>query len=180
MSFPKPSLAALLAAAGMLLLPPTADAQERTSPQLQSALMEYDQVQEELNAIRAEALERNPALNEQQNEIQERVEQMMLEAYPELKESVDYQSELKVQMQRAGAAGRQEEVDRLMQESQRVQLQIRSVQSEVMESDAIAAELSAYRENLLEEMSAVDPTAPRLIERLEQLADQLRTSLPGS
>lgn len=180
MSFPKHSLAALLAAAGMLLLPPTADAQERTSPQLQSALMEYDQVQEELNAIRAEALERNPALNEQQNEIQERVERMMLEANPDLEESLDYQSELKLQMQRAGAAGRQEEVDRLMQESQRVQLQIRSVQSEVMESDAIAAELSAYRENLLEEMSAVDPAAPRLIERLEQLADQLRTSLPGS
>lgn len=67
-----------------------------------------------------------------------------------------------------------------MRENQHLQLQVRSVQSEIMEIDARVAELSAYREYLLEELSAVDPAAPRLIQRLEQVADQLRTSLPGS
>lgn len=180
MFFSRATHTVLFPLVGIFLLSLPAYGQQQTSPQLQNTLEEYEQVQEQLNAIRAEALERNPELNEQQNEIQNTVERLMLESNPDLEESVDYLSELQVQMRRAGAAGQQEEVDRLMQEAQRIQLQIRGVQSEVMESDALAPEISEYRENLLAEMRAVDPTAPRLVERLEQLADQLRTSAPGN
>lgn len=142
-------------------------------------MMELQAIDQQLGPIREQAMQ-DPELQEQQQELIDRVEAEMEKVHPGSADERARFDSLRAEFGAAQQAGEQERVQALGAELQSLQTSLQETQGAVLEQTEIAAALEAFRENLRESMRAADPRADSLLDRAEELNEELRAAMPGA
>lgn len=168
-----------LIAAALMVAPVTADAQSQPAPSVpdsvQQMMMEFQQLQQQLGQIQQQALAQDASLKEKQDAVQETVEQAMQEMAPGIEQKIDRLEALPAEIQ--AAQGDQATMQALLAEGQALQQEVQAAQAEAVQREDVAREIEYFRAELLAGMSAVEPTTPQLVSRLEALAERLQAAL---
>lgn len=171
--FPAAPLAALLAAAPVAAqdAPPTM--QQQVPDSIQELIVEFQELEQRLGALQQQALAGNEELQEQQLELRQLVQQVMHEIDPQFEARVERLQALEQEAMAAQEAQDMETLQQLIGEAQTLQAGLQETQEEAMESPQVQQELEVFQAAMLDEMTRHDPEAPELIERLEELAEQI-------
>jgi chromosome segregation ATPase len=152
--------------------PPAAQQQE-FPPEVQSMLDELDETQERLETVQSRAIEENESLQAEQTRIQELVDQALRIVEPEYEALVSRFGQLQ---QEAAAAQQAEDMaafQNVLNEAQSLQMRLQEAQAQAFQREEVDTAVTAYRENLVEEMTRIEPDTPRLMERMEELVERL-------
>jgi len=161
----------LFALPGVAQGPPMA--QQQLPPEVQAMLEELDETQDRLEELQGRALAGSEALQAEQSRIQELVESTLRIVEPEYEALIRRFGELQ---QEAAAAQQSEDMEAfqtVMTEAQTIQMRLQTAQAQAFERDEVDTAVSAYREQLVDEMTRLDPEAPRLMDRMEELVERL-------
>lgn len=167
--------AAAIPALAQQTMPP----QQEIPDSIQELMDEFRQAEERFNQIQSQAMEDNPELQERQEEIGEMVNEAILEIDPEAEERMARLGEIE---QEAMAAQQQEDMGQfqaLVMEAQEIQQRLQMAQAEALERDEIRVAIETFQEDVLEAMMEIDPASEELLERLQELAEQLSGGIPG-
>lgn len=147
--------------------------------QEQMALMqELQAIDRALGPIREQAMQ-DPELREQQEALIQEVEAEMERIRPGAGDEQTRFDSLRSEFGAARQAGEQERVQALGAELQTLQTSLQETQRAALEDDEIAAAVEAFRENLREEMRATDPRADSLLDRADELSEELQATSQG-
>jgi chromosome segregation ATPase len=167
----------LLAVPGMAQeppMPPTAPpAQQEISPEAQAMLDELEATQEKLEGLQQQALAENEELQQDVARIQELVEEAVRVVEPEYDALVGRFGELQQEAMVAQQSQDQEAFQQVMNEAQTIQMRLESAQEQVFEREDVSEAVDTYREKLMDEMTRLDPEAPELMERMDELVERL-------
>jgi predicted nuclease with TOPRIM domain len=161
----------LFALPGVAQGPPMA--QQQLPPEVEAMLAELDETQDRLEELQGRALAGSEALQAEQSRIQELVESTLRIVEPEYEALIRRFGELQ---QEAAAAQQSEDMEAfqtVMNEAQTIQMRLQTAQAQTFERDEVDTAVSAYREQLVDEMTRLDPEAPRLMDRMEELVERL-------
>lgn len=175
-----PIFRSFLAAASCIALfgsAATAQQNQQVPPEIQEALTEYQQVQQQINALQTAALEQNPALQAEQESLQESVEAVMVEIEPEAEQKLDRMDELQAEMTEAQQSQDQAQMRSVMMEAQQLQQELAQVQEQAMQQEPVAEQAEAFRDNLVATMIEVDPRAEELLDRRDELTETLQAAM---
>lgn len=171
-------LIALPAAAQEPPTPPVMQQQQQQfPPEVQAMLDELDETQEKLEELQNRALAGSEALQAEQLRIQGVVESALRIVEPEYEALVARFSELQQEAVAAQQAEDMEAFQSVMTEAQTLQMRLQAAQSQAFERDEVDSAVTEYREQLVEEMARLDPEAPRMMERMEELVERLEAIL---
>jgi predicted nucleic acid-binding Zn-ribbon protein len=146
---------------------------EQFPPEVQAMLDELDQTQDRLEELQGQALAGSETLQAEQSRIQALVESTLRIVEPEYEALVTRFGELQ---QEAAAAQQAEDAaafQNVMNEAQTIQMRLQNAQAQTFERDDVDVAVTAYREQLVEEMTKLDPEAPLLMDRMEELVERL-------
>jgi hypothetical protein len=169
-----PLVAVLMAASAAPLAGQTAD----LPPEVQAMVLELQQVQAQLEPVRAEAMQ-DTALQQQHQEVTEAVLEAMVKADPDTQQRIERMQQIMAQAAEAQQAGAADRLPALAAEAQALQERLDATQREVMAQPAVEQRLAAYRTALHARMTAIDPDAAGLLERAERLERQIMAALDG-
>lgn len=171
------AFAALLVASPALAqgppAPPAAAQQPQFPPEVQAMLDELDETQERLEAVQERALSGSESLQSEQVRIQGLLDDALRIVEPEYETLVDRFGQLQ---QEAAAAQQAEDMaafQRVLTEAQQVQGRLQEAQVRAFEREEVDTAVTAYREQLVEEMTRIEPDTPKLMERMEELVERL-------
>jgi len=140
---------------------------------------ELQSIDRTLQPIRNAALQ-DPELQAQQGRLVEQVQAAMAEIDPGVEADMARFDSLRAEFGAAQQAGEQERVEALATELRMLQASLQQTQGEALEQEEVAAALETFRSDLEDRMRAADPRADSLIERAEQLRQQLEAmQTPG-
>lgn len=160
----------LFALPGVAQGPPMA---EQFPPEVQAMLDELDQTQDRLEELQGRALAGNETLQAEQSRIQELVESTLRIVEPEYEALVNRFGQLQQEAASAQQAEDVEAFQNVMNEAQTIQMRLQTAQAQTFERDDVDTAVSSYREQLVGEMTRLDPEAPRLMARMEELVERL-------
>jgi HD-GYP domain-containing protein (c-di-GMP phosphodiesterase class II) len=175
----------LLATAATLLLampglaqepptPPTAPpTQQEISPEAQAMLDELNATQQRLEGLQQQALAESEELQQDVAGIQELVEEAVRVVEPEYDALVGRLGELQQEAMAAQQAQDQQTFQQVMMEAETIQGRLETAQEQVFEREEVSEVVESYREKLMVEMARIDPEAPELMERMDELVEQL-------
>lgn len=143
--------------------------QQQMDPETMALMGEAQELQQQLAPIQEEAMQ-DEALAAQLQELQERVQAAMRDENPELLERMD---ELEADFMAAQESGDQERVQEVGMEAQAVQGELQALQSAVLEDPELSASVQAFEDAQRERMIEIDPEAGELIDRLDEIFEQL-------
>lgn len=143
--------------------------QQQMDPETMALMGEAQELQQQLAPIQEEAMQ-DEALAAQLQELQERVQAAMRDENPELLERMD---ELEADFMAAQESGDQERVQEVGMEAQAVQGELQALQSAVLEDPELSASVQAFEDVQRERMIEIDPEAGELIDRLDEIFEQL-------
>lgn len=143
--------------------------QQQMDPEAMALMGEAQELQQQLAPIQEEAMQ-DEALAAQLQELQERVQAAMRDENPELLERMD---ELEADFMAAQESGDQERVQEVGMEAQTVQGELQALQSAVLEDPELSASVQAFEDAQRERMIEIDPEAGELIDRLDEIFEQL-------
>lgn len=164
-------MALLLASPGLAQTgPPTED---QLTPEVRAMLEELEETQERLEELQDQALAGSPPLRELQENMADVVSRTLQQIEPEY----DRLLERLNQLQREGVAAQQaqdvQKYQEVMTEAQQIQIRIEAAQDETFERPEVSRAVTAYQELLIEEMTKINPVAPLLRNRMEELVAEL-------
>jgi predicted nuclease with TOPRIM domain len=178
MVFPKRAL--LIALVG-LALPATLNAQQRAaSPlqqqqqagpseqQVQGWVNELRELHGKLEAIQLRAMQ-DPQLQSAEAQLGEEIKAAMEKADPQLPAMMQRMSVLEAEAVKAQQSGDRAKLQQLTQEARGLQVRFMETQNRVFQQPAMATKLRAYQQRLETRMMQIDPQAPTLIERFQEL-----------
>jgi chromosome segregation ATPase len=165
-----------LVTAGHAQAPPTQG--EELSPEVRALLEELEETQERLEELQNQALEGSPRLRELQDRMAEVIAEALQEVEPEYESMVERIAELQREGVAAGQAQDLQRYQAIMTEAQAIQLRIEEVQDEVFERPEVSRAVGEFQELLIDEMTRINPTAPLLRNRMEELMTEI-TALLG-
>ncbi len=165
------AMALLLASPGLAQTgPPTED---QLTPEVRAMLEELEETQERLEELQDQALAGSPPLRELQENMADVVSRTLQQIEPEY----DRLLERLNQLQREGVAAQQaqdvQKYQEVMTEAQQIQIRIEAAQDETFERPEVSRAVTAYQELLIEEMTKINPVAPLLRNRMEELVAEL-------
>lgn len=143
--------------------------QQQMDPEAMALMGEAQELQQQLAPIQEEAMQ-DEALAAQLQELQERVQAAMRDENPELLERMD---ELEADFMAAQESGDQERVQEVGMEAQTVQSELQALQSAVLEDPELSASVQAFEDAQRERMIEIDPEAGELIDRLDEIFEEL-------
>lgn len=143
--------------------------QQQMDPEAMALMGEAQELQQQLAPIQEEAMQ-DEALAAQLQDLQERVQAAMRDENPELLERMD---ELEADFMAAQESGDQERVQEVGMEAQTVQSELQALQSAVLEDPELSASVQAFEDAQRERMIEIDPEAGELIDRLDEIFEQL-------
>lgn len=164
--------------AGLVLLLSAPLAAQATPPpampdSVQALLSEFQQLQAHLQQTQMEAIQADSALEAEQQALQERVEEAIVEMDPALGAKIDSLPGLQQAAMAAQQSGDTTEIRNLMATGQRIQASIQQAQQQVVQQEEVAQEIEVFQEQLLTAMEEVDPEIRTVVERLDELTERL-------
>ncbi len=140
---------------------------------IQELFQEFEEKQQQLQTLQAQAMQENPELQTQQAELQEMMEVAMHEADPEFEQGVERLGELQGEMMQAQAEEDEAAAQQIFQEAQQIEVRLQQAQAQAMEQPEVREGIESFQDRLMAEITSLDPEADELLERLEELAEIL-------
>ena len=139
-----------------------------------NALMtEFQTIQQQLGQLQQQALT-DAKLQENYATLQGHIEDAMLAADPNYAEKENRLEALRQEMAVAQQSGDQEAMQKVSEEGMALQGQLQQLQSNVVQDEKIAGEMEEFRLGVDAKMKVLDPEAPKLIERVNEIATILQ------
>ena len=138
-------------------------------PEMMALMQEAQQLQERLGPLQQQALQ-DEELAGQRMDLQERVESAMREENAEL---IDRMEDLETEFMAAQQAGDQERLQQIGMEAQGLDMELQALQQSVFERPDIQEPLEAFEEAQRARMLELDPEAADLLDRMDEILDQL-------
>lgn len=169
----------LLAMLTALLAPVSLSAQQQQlPPEAQQLMVELQQIQTQLQPVQQQVMQ-DPAIQQAQQAIGQRMQTAMLEADPTLPQHMTRLQELQGEAQAAQSAQDQERMAAIVAEARQLEMRIQGVQRQVMQQPEMEAELNSFQSTLEEKMLAADPEVAPLIDRYKEINEELIRMLGG-
>lgn len=183
--------AMILAAAAMslLLLAPPAQSQTRLGPGSPGAsvdpnspeglMAEYQQVQERLGRLQVQAIQESEELEARRTELDGLVTAAMNEINPESDAQIERLSVLSDEAMAAQEAQDSARLQEIMTEAMAIRSELEAAQTAAVGRDDVQMEIQSFEEELMARVVEIDPDAPGLLVRLEELTAVLSSGGPG-
>ncbi len=152
--------------------------QQDVPDEVQEMMEEFQEMQQRFMQIQSQVLQMNPELQERQAAIGDLVNEAMAELNPAAEEQVSRLQQLE---QEAAMAQQEEDMERLQElinEAQGLQAELQAAQAQALEQDHVQQEIDSFQDDLLDEMIEMDPEAGQILDRLDELAQQLGAQGP--
>lgn len=148
-------------------------------PARQMAMMsELQSIETRLTPIRERAMQ-SPELQAKEQALVAQVQAAMNEIYPEMETAEARFDSLVAEFEAARAAEDTARAQTLGGEIQGLQMSFNQVQMEALQQEDVAEALEAFRSDLFEAMRGLDATADSLLDRAEELNDDLEAAAGG-
>jgi chaperonin cofactor prefoldin len=168
---------ALSAAPGVAQQMPASPFMQQEIPaEIEALLAEAQETQERLAGIHEQAMAGSEELRKKQDDLREMVDSAMRTVDPEFEANMDRMGELEQQAMAAQASQDGERLQALMTEAQSLAGRLQAAQAQAMDSPEVIREMEAFEEDLIAEMTRIDPETPGLLSRLEELAEELEAA----
>jgi len=165
--------ATVLTAVGLILCgfaEAPAQGARTASPDRLAAIQEMQQIQQRLAGLADQAFERNPELQQEVDRIDEFVGRVMQEIEPSAEQDIVRLRALETELQTARDAQDTPRMQALLSEGARLVERLEETRATALARPDVAARIQAFQARLMETMTGIDPEAPRLLQRLEQIA----------
>jgi hypothetical protein len=139
---------------------------------------EFAAIQQHLNGLQQQAMQ-DSVIQSEYAALEAMVEGKMAVADPELAEHRGRLASLQGEMGAAQQAGEDDKLRELLEEGTALQGLLRQVQQDTMAREDVQAAMVAFRDKVLAKMTAIDPEAPKLVERADSLRAQLTAAPMG-
>lgn len=170
------ALRALVVAAA-LLFAGSAVAQMEQQGQEGGPQMELQQIQQRLAEVQQAALENNPGLQQQREELEDLVIRKMEEAGYDPDSSMETLESVQAGMQDESLSD--QERQQMLQEAQQAQQDLQEAQQVAMQDDEVVEAQQAFQNDLMEAMRAEDPETDELIEEFQQIQQEMQGGMGG-
>jgi hypothetical protein len=138
---------------------------QQMDPEMMAAMMEMQEIQQQLEPIQRQALE-DEALAGQLQALTDRIQAAMREQDGELVTRIE---SFQGRVAAAEAAGDEAAMQGLMIEAQGLQAEAEALQMSVLDRSDIQAEVQAFEAAHRARMIAIDPSAEALLDRMEEI-----------
>lgn len=172
---------ALFLAIGIAVAPGALPAQQAgAAPEVQGWLTEIQQLHTRLEALQRKALE-DPQISAQQQTLGTTIKAAMEKLDPSLEQTLERMPQLEAQAAEAERGGDQAKLQQLGLEVQQIERRFMTAQQKALEQPDLAARVLDFQEKLQSKMLEVDPEAPKLISRFQELETKLAAAMraPG-
>lgn len=173
-----------------LLLSPTVSRAQQPAPQpaadletdtaatamLQGLLTEIQAINGRLQELQQAALQ-DSALSTEQAALGESIRTTMTEADPTLEASMARVEELQAEAEAAQQRGDDARLNELGAEVRRIEVQFVQAQQQALANPELSAQLESFQTRLEAKMAELDPEAPQLIARFQQLQERLASAM---
>jgi chromosome segregation ATPase len=155
-------------------LPPM-DAFDPQEEARNALIAEYQQLQQRLGRVQQEALA-DSVLQEAYAILEMRIEKEMSALDPEYPQKRDRMTTLQEEMAAAQEAGDQQAMMSIGEEGNALQADLEMLQTRVVDTDQIAADIVAFRTSVEVKMQEIDPESAKLMARVAEIAASLQAS----
>jgi hypothetical protein len=138
---------------------------QEMDPAMMAAMMEMQEIQQQLEPIQRRALE-DEALAGQLQALTDRIQEAMRDQDRELVSRIEA---FQTRVAAAEAAGDEAAMQGLMMEAQGLQAEAEALQMSVLDRPDIQAEVEAFEAAHRARMIAIDPAAEELLDRMEEI-----------
>jgi predicted nuclease with TOPRIM domain len=183
------SLILVAVAMSLLLFAPSAQSQARLGPGSPGAsvdpnspedlMAEYQQVQERLGRLQAQAIQENEELEARRTQVDGLVTAAMSEINPESEAQIERLSVLSDEMMVAQQAQDSARLQEIMTEAMSIRAELGAAQAAAVGRADVQMEIQSFEEDLMARVVEIDPDAPGLLARLEELTEVLSLGDPG-
>jgi hypothetical protein len=164
----------IIPVAALTLLPLAASAQQDTEDlEVQQLVTEAQQLQAQLQPVQQRALN-DPAIQQEQQEVEDQVRSRIEDADPENAERLDRMEQLLAEAAVAQENGDEQKIAALTSEAQELQPHIQAAQQQALADPGIAERLSIFQENVRMKMIEIDPEAREVLARLSAIEQRLQ------
>lgn len=143
---------------------------------LQGWLAEIQAINGRLQELQQQALQ-DSALGAEQEALGESIRTAMTEADPTLEASMARVEQLQAEAAAAQQAGDNARLNQLGAEVQQIEMKFVQAQQQALATPALGAQLEAFQTRLEAKMSELDPEAPQLIARFQELQERLASAM---
>lgn len=173
------ALRALVVAAAMLFAGSAVAQMEQQAPEGQEGgpQMELQQIQQRLAEVQEAALENNPGLQQQREELEDLVIRKMEEAGYDPDASMETLEAVQADMQDESLSD--EERQQMLQEAQEAQQDLQEAQQVAMQDDEVVEAQQAFQDDLMEAMREEDPETDELIEEFQEIQQEMQGGMGG-
>jgi chromosome segregation ATPase len=147
--------------------------------QVQSWLSELQQLHLKLERIQASAAQ-DPQLQSAQVALGNQIREAMEKVDPQLPSQLERVEQLEAEAGRAQQAGDEAKLQQLAQEAEAIQIRFLEARNQVFQQPEMAARLEAFQARMESKMAEVDPEAPQLIKRFQELEEKLAKALQAA
>lgn len=142
------------------------------------AMQQYQQLSQQLNGIRQQALQ-DSSLQAEQAALMERIRSAM-EEDPQTEALLTRFDSASQAFQQAQSSGDTAAMQQLMPRLQQMQMQLQQAQGQVAQDSAIAVRIDTFTAHLEAEMAEINPQAPQMMDRVDSLAQQVRQQMSSA
>jgi uncharacterized membrane-anchored protein YjiN (DUF445 family) len=155
---------------------PASQASPAEQQEVQQLLTELRQLNTKLESIRQTVMA-DPQLQTTQEALGEEIKTAMEKADPELPRSLKRAEALEAEAAKAQREADEAKLQKLAEEAQQIQMRFVEAQAKVLNQPEVAAKVEAFQDTVEARMAQVDPEAPALIKRFQDLETRLTAYL---
>lgn len=149
-----------------------AQAQQGQNPQMQ-----LQQLQQRLMTIQQQAMQNNPQLQDEAEDLEDLVIKTMEDAGFDAEGGLARLEQLQREFQ--GDDVSDERRQTILQEAQEIQMELQEGQQLAMQDEEVIQAQERFQDNMLDAMRAEDPETDELLETFERLQTQMMQQMPG-
>ncbi len=158
---------------------PTAPETQEPSDATQTLMAEYQEVQQRLGQLQVQAIQEHEELELRRSEIDDMVTAAMAEINPEAEAHIARLEVLSGEAMAAQQAQDRETLQSVMAEAATLRSELDEAMAQAIQREDVQAEIQSFEEELMARVVEIDPEAPDLLARMEELAEALSPSGPG-
>ncbi|QIT57176.1 hypothetical protein HC341_07840 [Aquisalimonas sp. 2447] len=139
--------------------------------------MELQQIQQRLAEVQQQALEDNPGLEAQRDELEDLVVRKMEEAGYDPDSSMETLENVQGQIQDESLSD--EERQQMLQEAQQAQQDLQEAQQVAMQDDEVVEAQQAFQDDLMDAMRDIEPDTDEMIEDFQRIQEEMQGGMGG-
>jgi len=142
-------------------------------------MAEYQEVQSRLGRLQVQAIDENADLDARRTELDGLVTSAMSEINPESEVQIQRLTVLSDEAMVAQQAQDSARLQEIMTEAMVIRSELEAAQTAAVNREDVQAQIQSFEEDLMARVVLIDPEAPALLARLEELSEVLSTGGPG-